>query len=429
MALPGLHWRIALAMGLGVLLGSWLQQGSGPLAMPLAVLLDFIGTLFTSALKMVMLPLVISALIVGVASAGSGRRLGRLGLRTVTFFLLTTIAAIITGMVLANLLMPGIVDGRPASDVLALEASSADMPGELADKGLGDVFNVLVGIVPGNVFSAAASDDMIGVIVFSILFGSFMLRIRQELAATLSRFWSGVHQVMLGITGWIMRFAPLGAFCLAAQASAKSGLAAAAPLLAFSGVVLAALAAHALLTLPLLLRLFAGTGPLAFYRAMMPAVLTGLATASSPVTLPVTMQCAVERAAIPNRVASLALPLGAAINLNGTALYQAVAAVFLAQAYGIDLSLWMQFVILAIAVAASVATPGVPYGSLVAISVILSTIGLPTEAVGVLLVVDRLLEMARTSVDVLGDAVCAAIIARHDDGLVADPSLAEAASG
>lgn len=426
MARPGLHWRIALAVGLGVLLGAWLKQGGGPASLPLAGLVQFCAALFVSALKMVMLPLVISALIVGVASTGSGHRLGRLGLRTITFFLLTTIAATVMGLVLANLLSPGTVDGHPASEVLALEESSADMPEELTDKGLGDVFNVFLGIVPANVFSAAAADDMIGVIAFSVLFGMFMVRVEHRLAEALFGFWSGVHQVMLGITGWIMQFAPLGILCLVAQASAKIGFAAATPLLAFSAVVLVALAGHALLTLPLLLRLFTGVRPLAFYRAMMPALLTGLASASAPVTLPVTMQCAVERAAIPNRVASLVLPLGAAVNLNGTALYQAVAAVFLAQAYGLDPGLPVQFVILAIAVAASVAAPGIPYGSLVAISVILSTIGLPAEAIGVLLVVDRLLEMARTGVDVLGGAVCAAIIARLDGGLAAESSPAEA---
>jgi Na+/H+-dicarboxylate symporter len=196
------------------------------------------------------------------------------------------------------------------------------------------------------------------------------------------------------------------------RAIAKTGFDAAAPLVAVAGVVLAALLGHALITLPVLLRFAAGISPVALYRAVAPAFLTALSTASSAATLPLTMECMEKRAGISNRVSSLVLPLGAAVNMNGTALYAGVAAIFLAQAYGMDLDIGTQGIILALAVVTSVGIPGIPSASLVAIAIILSAIGLPGEAIGVLLVFDRLLDMARTSVNVLGDAACAAIIAR-----------------
>ena len=407
-----LHWQILIAIVLAVVVGTLAGENATLAGMPLLGIFDFLGTLFISGLRMLIVPLVCSSMIVGVAGVGSGGDLGRLGLRTVMFYLITTISAIVMGLVLVNVIQPGIVGGHPAGDLLALQGSTADLAEEIADKGFGDMLDVFLSIVPTNVISAAAGDDMLGVIFFSILFGYFMARLDHSYSDPQLRFWTGVFQIMMRMTEWVMKFAPVGVFGLVAQVVAKTGLEAAAPLVTFAAVVLAALAGHTLITLPALVRFVAGVSPVALYRAVAPAVLTAVSTASSSATLPVTMECVEKGAGVSNRVSSFVLPLGATVNMNGTALYECVAAIFLAQAYGLDLDIAAQFVIVAIAVVTSIGVPGIPSASLVAITIILSAIGLPTEAIGILLVFDRVLDMARTGVNVLGDTVCAVIVAR-----------------
>jgi Na+/H+-dicarboxylate symporter len=379
---------------------------------PAYELFDFLGTLFINALKMLIVPLVSSSMIIGVAGVGSSGSLGRLGVRTVGFYLVTTASATVMGLVLVNVFRPGIVDGRPARDLLALDESGADFAEEIADKGVANLLDVLLGIVPTNVVNAAAGDEMLGVIFFSILFGFFMARLDHSYADPLFRFWTGVFQIMMRMTEWVMAFAPIGVFGLVARVVARTGLDAAGPLLSFAAVALMALAAHAVITLPLLLRLVARVSPRALYRAVAPAILTAVATASSSATLPVTMECVEKKAGVSNRVSSFVLPLGATVNMNGTALYECVAAIFLAQAYGVDLDLVTQFMVFAVAIVTSVGVPGIPSASLVAIAIIVSAIGMPAEAIGVLFVFDRVLDMARTGVNVLGDTVCAVIVAR-----------------
>jgi Na+/H+-dicarboxylate symporter len=221
-----------------------------------------------------------------------------------------------------------------------------------------------------------------------------------------------VFQVMMRMTEWVMMFAPIGVFGLVAKVVAQTGFDAAAPLIVFALVVLGALVFHTLVTLPVLLQLVARVSPVAMIRAMAPAMLTAFSTASSSATLPITMECVERDAGVSNRVSSFVLPLGATVNMNGTALYECVAAMFLAQAYGLDLGFGTQFSIVAIALIASIGVAGIPSASLVAIAIILAAVGLPVEAIGVLFVFDRVLDMARTSVNVFGDACCAVIVAR-----------------
>jgi Na+/H+-dicarboxylate symporter len=217
---------------------------------------------------------------------------------------------------------------------------------------------------------------------------------------------------MMRMTEWVMMFAPIGVFGLVARTVAKTGFDAAAPLIVFALTVIAALILHAAVTLPILLRLVARVSPLALYRAMAPALLTAFSTASSSATLPITMDCIETKAGVSNRISSFVLPLGATVNMNGTALYECVAAMFIAQAYGLQLGFGVQFSIVVIALATSVGVAGIPSASLVAIAIILSAVGLPVEAIGVLFVFDRLLDMARTSINILGDGCCAVIVAR-----------------
>lgn len=407
-----LHWQILIAIGLAAIAGSWAGESGAIGGMTWYAAFDFLGTMFINALKMLIVPLISSSIIVGVAGIGSSGDLGKLGGKTLLFYALTTLFAILVGLALINLFEPGIVDGKPAQDILALTAGSEDVLAKVGNRGVGDVIEIFHRMVPPNIVRAAAEGQMLGIIFFCLLFGFFMTRIEKELSATLFAFWTGVFHVMMKITGWVMKFAPIGVFGLVARVVAKTGFDAARPLLMFALVVLLALAVHVLVTMPLLLRWVARVSPWATMRVIFPALLTAFSTASSSATLPITMECVEKGAGVSNRISSFVLPLGATVNMNGTALYECTAAIFIAQAYGLELSLAMQFSIVVIALVTSIGVAGIPSASLVAIAIILAAVGLPVEAIAVLFVFDRVLDMVRTSVNVFGDASCAIIVAR-----------------
>ncbi|MBM4197815.1 MAG: dicarboxylate/amino acid:cation symporter [Gammaproteobacteria bacterium] len=405
------NWQVLLAASLGVAFGLW-SRGADPASGLLWV--DFFGALLIGALKMLAVPLVCASIIIAMAGFSSPGKLGQLGGRTVLLYLSTTAIAALLGVTAVVIAKPGLVDGDPAYLRVPLSALTADLPEEVADSSVADMLDSLLSLVPANVIGAAAADDMIGLTFFSILFGFFLARTDSEAARVLRLFWQGVLQIMLKMTGWVMAFAPIGIFGLVASAVARTDWGVSGPALGFAGLVVAALLIHAAILLPVVLA-FAGRGsPGTVYRAVMPAVVTGFATASSATTLPVAMKCMEERLGVPSRITSLVLPAGSSLSLNGTALYQAMAAVFLAQVYGVDLGIAASLGVLALAVVTSASLPGVPSASLVSLTIILSALELPPEALGVVLVFDRLLDMARTAVNVLGNAVCAVVVARLD---------------
>jgi proton glutamate symport protein len=415
-----LHWQILIAIFLGGLAG-WLTGDSGGVGGVTAYsVYEFVGTLFLNALKMLIVPLIASSIIVGVAGIGSGGNLGRLGGKTLGFYLITTTAAIFVGLILMNLFQPGIIDGQPVRELLALDASAEEVSDSVSERGANDIVNVLLRAVPPNIVAAAANGQMLGIIFFCLLFGYFMTRLEHDYADPLMRFWTGIFQVMMHITEWVMLFAPIGVFGLVAKVVARTGFDAAEPLLTFAGVILLALLVHTLVTLPLLLRFVGRVLPYRFMRMMSPAMLTAFSTASSSATLPVTMECAEESAKVPNRISSFVLPLGATVNMNGTALYECGAVLFLAQAYGVELGIAAQLLVVFTALITSIGVAGIPSASLVAIAIILAAVGLPVEAIAVLFVFDRVLDMARTSVNVFGDSCCAIIVARLEGVAVAD---------
>ncbi|MEO1204110.1 MAG: dicarboxylate/amino acid:cation symporter [Pseudomonadota bacterium] len=413
-----LHLQILAALALAVAVGFAVNSYTTPTSTPgifgveFVAIFSYIGTLFLNALKMIIVPLITSSIIVGVAGIGSGGNLGRLGGKTLLFYATTTLAAILVGLVVINIVAPGMVDGEPARELLALEAPVDDIRERVGGKGVGDVAQVFLRMVPQNIVLAAAEGQMLGIIFFAILFGYFMTRLTHDLAEPLFKFWNGVFQVMMRMTEWIMLFAPIGVFGLVAKVVSETGFDAAGPLLLFAFAVLLALALHALITLPLLLRFVGRVRPLQVIKGVSPALLTAFSTASSSATLPVTMESVEENLGVSNEVSSFVLPLGATVNMNGTALYECAAAMFIAQAYGLDLTFATQFTIVVIALLTSIGVAGVPSASLVAIAIILAAIGLPIEAIGVLLVFDRVLDMARTSINIWGDASCATIVAR-----------------
>lgn len=416
-----LHWQILIAIGFAAIAGYVVNaaRASGIedpsfLGISFISFFDYIGSLFLNALKMIIVPLIFSSIIVGVAGIGSGGNLGTLGGRTLLFYTVTTLTATVLGLVLINLIGPGYVNGEPAGEMLALNASGAEIAAVAEGRGPGDVARVFHNMVPPNIVQAAANGQMLGIIFFALLFGYFMTRLPDEYAGTLYGFWNSVFHVMMKMTEWIMKFAPIGVFGLVAVVVAEAGFQAVRPLAVFAITVVIALALHITVVLPLFLRFVGKVNPYAMFPAMAPAMLTAFSTASSSATLPITMERVEENAGVSNKISSFVLPLGATVNMNGTALYECAAAMFLAQAYGLDLTFGVQFSIVFIALLTSVGVAGVPSASLVAIAIILGAVGLPVEAIGVLLVFDRVLDMARTAVNVFGDSVCAVIVARLD---------------
>ena len=409
-----LHWQILIALLLAVLVGWLVSPNTSILGVSLVSVFDFVGKLFLNALKMIIVPLIVSSIIMGVSNLGSGESFGRLGGKTLGYYVLTSTFAILIGIAVVNIMQPGIVDGEPAKDMLGLSTDTSEVMEKVEGKSTGDVVGIFLRMIPTNVVQAAAQGQMLGIIFFSLLFGFFMTKIKLELENTLKNFWQAVFEVMMLITDLVMKFAPIGVFALVAKVVTVSGFDAFKPLLVFFFTVIIALLIHIVIVMPLLLRFIGGVSPIKHYQAMAPALLTAFSTASSSATLPITIDCVQDRAGVSNRVTSFVLPLGATVNMDGTALYECVAAIFIAQAYGLDLTVGTQVTIVILALMTSIGVAGIPSASLVAIAIILAAIGLPAEGIGLILAVDRVLDMCRTAVNVFSDSCGAVIIGRTE---------------
>ncbi len=405
-----LHWQILIALVFAALAGFLSGTEATIFGVPWIAIYTFIGTLFLNALKMIVVPLVVSAIITGVANVGDNGGFGRLGGKTLGYYVLTSTIAIIIGLVLVSLIQPGVND----DGVPVLETSDEIMQA-VAGKSGGDVVDVFLRMIPTNVIDAAAEGQMLGLIFFSILFGFFMTRLKGPLKETLNNFWQAIFDVMMMMTNLIMKFAPLGVFGLVAASVAKTGFDQFGNLALFFITVTLALAIHLLVVMPILLKVLGKVdNPWLHYQAMAPALLTAFSTSSSSSTLPVTISSLENRAGVSNRVSSFVLPLGATVNMDGTALYECVAVIFIAQLFGITLDFGTMLLIVILSLATSIGVAGIPSASLVAISIILVAVGLPAEAIGLLLVVDRLLDMMRTAVNVFSDSVGAVVIAKSE---------------
>jgi len=408
-----LHWQILIALGLAVVVGFMIGAEGTLLGLNAEGALAFIGQLFLNALKMLIVPLIVSSIIVGVAGIGESDSLGRLGGKTIGYYALTSTFAIIAGLLMVNTIQPGVVEGS-AEEIFGLHQDTAALEADLADKGADDIVAIFLRMIPTNVVEAASQGQMLGLIFFSLLYGFFLTRIPNQYAEAQYNFWNGMFEIMMRITDLVMRFAPIGVFALVAGTVADTGLAAFVPLAAFFLTVVASLGIHFFITLPLLLRFLGDVSPVRHYRAVSPALLTAFSTASSSATLPVTMECVEKNAGVSNKTTSFVLPLGATVNMDGTALYECVAVIFIAQAYGIELSIATQFTVVLLALLTSIGVAGIPAASLVAISIILSAVGLPLEGIGLILAVDRILDMMRTAVNVTSDSAGAVIIAKSE---------------
>lgn len=411
-----LHWQILIAMALAVVFGWILKVDSAVANITFYSVFDFFGTLFLNALKMIVVPLIVASIISGVASVGMGQSIGRMGTKTMSFYMASSLLAILVGLAAVNLTAPGVINGEPAGSRLnlsqpdELEASLSKVQGRDA----GDIADVFLRMVPVNVIGAAANGEMLGLIVFALLFGFFLTKINRKEADVVRSFWQGTFEVMMAMTMFVMKFAPIGVFCLVAKTIMSTGFDAFVPLGVFFLTVVGALAIHVFVTMGLVLKYVAKVNPLDHYRAMLPAMLTAFSTASSSATLPITLDCLEKNVGVSNKTSSFVLPLGATINMDGTALYECVAALFIAQAYGLDLGFAQQFLVVLVALFTSIGVAGIPAASLVAISVILTSVGLPLEGIGMLLVTDRVLDMLRTAVNVFSDSCCAVVVASSE---------------
>ena len=408
------YWSILAAIALAVLVGATASADThlGPIG--LVDLLDFIGTLFLRALKMIVVPLVVASIVVGVGSTGETRAFGRMAAKTVLYYVTTSLSAIVIGLLLVDLIAPGVIGGVPARQVLGLHASTEAVTASVHTTRTQGIGSLLLRLIPENVLADAVHGKLLGLISFSLLFGYFMSRLTGPAAAALSGFWQGLLDVMLAMTSLVMRVAPAGVFALVAKVVLTTGFGMLKPLVAFFVCVVLGLLVHAGAVLPSLLLLVGRVSPRQHVRAMSPALLMAFSTASSSATLPVTLECVERRAGVSQRVAGFTLPLGATVNMDGTALYECVAALFIAQAYGVHLGFWDQFLVVLLALLTSIGVAGIPAASLVAITIILGAVGVPLEGLGLILAVDRILDMLRTAVNVFSDSCGAVIIARTE---------------
>lgn len=465
-----LHWQILIGLVVGALIGwaigAWavaqLAPGTDPAragnaAADLArstwayVAFKLLGDLFIQGLKLIIVPLVTSSIILAVANMGRGAGLGRLGLKTLTYYLSTSLLAILIGLVLINLVKPGvngeglgILQGR---DLSAFAEDQAAVEARAGGRSAVDFLDVFRQMIPSNLTDAAATDQLLGLIVVSLFVGFFLARIDGEPHRVMLAFVQGVYNITLKITDVVLCLAPIGVLGLLATTVGEQ-YAKLVPDARFADFILgigtfalvafAALLLHFTVSMSLILAFIARVNPLRHYHAMTPALVTAFSTASSSATLPLTMECVEERAGVSNRTASFVLPLGATVNMDGTALYECVAAIFICQAFGVDLSFGQQFLIVMTALLTSIGVAGVPAASLVAIIVILTAVQqqLPPGALpegvtlvtglGLLFVFDRPLDMCRTAVNIFSDSVGAVTIARSEGEAPLNPAASRA---
>jgi len=398
-----LTFRIILGMTLGLLTGliiKYLFPASQFLQVYLIDgLFHIVGSIFIASLKMLVVPIVFVSLVCGTCSLKDTTKLGRLGLKTLLLYLITTALAVSLALFFSVMVGPG-----EGGNLEPMTFIPQDTP-ELKD--------VLINLFPSNPIKAMAEGNMLQIIVFSILFG-FSLTLAGKQGERIITFFNDLDEVVMRLVLILMDLAPYGVFCLMAKLFSTFGFDTIGNLLSYFLLVLFVLLVHASLTLPLILKSLSGLSPLTFYRKVRPALLFAFSTASSNATLPVTLETAIKHLGIRNSIASFTIPLGATINMDGTAIMQGVATVFIAQVYNIDLSLTQYLMVIITATLASIGTAGVPGVGLIMLAMVLKQVGLPVEGIALIIGVDRLLDMTRTAVNISGDCTVSCIVAKSE---------------
>jgi len=405
-----LHWQILIAMVLGALIGFIFQNTHhGDPDGTIYTLITSLGVIFIRLLKMVIVPLIFTSIVTGVSGIGSGKSLGKIGLKTFLYYLTTSLFAILIGLTLTNLIQPG--QGVNLGDQNAFDPTQLSKPGSPAD--------ILIRMIPLNPFQAASSGDMLGIIFFAIFLGVGLTRIDSKHSDFLRNFFESSFEVMMNITQIIIKFAPLGVLGLITKAVAISGFGLFSAVGKYMLTIAGGLSIHFFIVLPLLFYFLTGINPRYHFRAMVSALATAFATSSSNATLPVTMRCVEENAGVSNKASSFVLPMGATINMDGTALYECAGVLFISQVLGIELSLTSQLTVVITALLASIGAAGIPSAGLVMIFIVTQAVGFQDADVaviiGAMLAVDRPLDMMRTMVNIFSDSIGASVIA-HSEG-------------
>lgn len=392
--------KIFIGLVLGVIVGM-LFQDAPDLAQ---TYIKPIGTLFLNMIKMIIVPLVFSSLIVGAASIGDPKALGRIGGKTLIYYLVTTAVAVTIGLVLSMVFKPGMGLVIP----VGATAKSVEAP---------SIINTLINIVPKNPLKALIDGNILQVISFSLFLGIGCTALPEGKAKPFVDFFDSLAEIMYKITAFIMNLAPIGVFALIVPVVSQYGLDVLLPLGMVIGAVYLGCVIHALLTYSTAVKLFTKISPISFLKGIAPAAVTGFSTTSSSGTLPVTIKCSRENLGVSEKISSFVLPLGATINMDGTALYQGVCALFLAQVYGIDLTIGQMTTIVLTATLGSIGTAGVPGAGFIMLTLVLQSVGLPLEGLALIAGIDRILDMARTALNVVGDSSCAVVVAATENEL------------
>lgn len=393
---------IFIGFFLGIIAGWIFGESVIPFAEPLA-------EIFLRLLRMAIMPLIITSIISGVVSVGSATGLGRLGIKTFSYYILSSLMAIFTGLVLVNIFKPGV----------GAEIGLEKAPEKIAATEQG-IRELLINLIPENPFAAMARGDVLPIIFFSILFGFFITKLAKKQRNHLSDFFHAAFETMMKLTLFVVWSAPLGVFGIISRIVAQTGFEAFRSLGFYFLVVLLGLAVHASVNLPLLLSLVARVNPFRHYKGMPSALVMAFSTCSTIVTLPLTMKAVTGNSRVSEKVSNFVLPIGATVNMDGTALYECVATIFIAQVYGFDLSVGAQLTVVFTALLASIGAASVPMSGMVMMSIILKAVGLPLEGVAIILAVDRILDMFRTTVNVLSDSCGAVIVARLEGETLKD---------
>jgi len=387
---------------LGMIAGAVLGAVGGYFSGDILLKIKFLGTIFLNALRMVVVPLIVASMIVGVTSLGDIRKLGGTAVKTLLYYLATTGFSVLIGIILVNIIQPG----------SGVESFGAYIPERVAESEQKTFIDVIVSLIPDNIFRAASEGQVLPLIVFSLVFGGVLTAIGEKGKPVID-FFVGLNAAIMKIVHLIICFAPVGIFALiggivAEKRDSVDELVAGLGL--YTLTVISGLLIHAVIILPLILRLLGRKRPLRYFGNMGEALATAFTTASSAATLPITIECVEEKNRINSRAAAFVLPLGATINMDGTALYEAVAALFIAQIFGIELTISQQVVIFFTATLASIGAAGIPEAGTVTMVIVLEAVGLPLEGIGLIWAIDWFLDRCRTTVNVWGDSVGAAVI-------------------
>lgn len=412
-----LYTKILIGLVAGAVVGAVANLAAIEPMQNLLGALEPLGTAFINLITMIVIPLVVASLLVGTASLGDLRKLGRIGGKTLAYYMCTTAVAVMIGLVLSNAVSPGSrVSPETRDELSARYGGDAAARVEIAENAESWV-DTLLGIIPRNVVQAAAEMDLLALIFFTICFGAAVTVLQPARRDAVLNFFNGINDASMVLINWIMELAPYAVFVLIASVVANFGFDLLQSLLIYTLTVVAGLLLHAFGTYAFLLKFLARLNPIAFYKRIAAVPLFGFSTSSSNATLPLTIETAEEKVGVSNEVASFVLPLGATINMDGTALYQAVAVMFIAQIYAIPMDLADQMVIVLTATLASIGAAGVPSAGIITLIIVLNSVGLQGQVqagIALILGVDRILDMLRTSVNVTGDLTCAAFIARTE---------------